>query len=87
MVIYRGVPIVELLALHGILANAVMMLHWEEAALVAPWCLLDARGEAPVPELTDRAKAFCLLLHLGHGLVYHLYIDPLRSVANGDANH
>mmetsp|Transcript_65340 Transcript_65340/g.168175 ORF Transcript_65340/g.168175 Transcript_65340/m.168175 type:complete len:359 (+) Transcript_65340:1203-2279(+) len=83
------------LALQAILADAVMVLRREEAALVAPRTLLDALLQPPVPELAHGAEALARRLGCGQAGVddvEHSLVDPellvqrvhgLRLVAAG----
>jgi hypothetical protein len=79
----RIVAILEGLAFEVVLANAVMVLEREEAALVSPRTLVDARGETPMPELAFWAQAFLTLFHFRKFLLCHFNIDAFWHLQGG----
>jgi len=71
---------VQRIALHVVLANAMMVLKREEAALVTPRALSNARSQAPMPELTLWAQALFAFLHCGKRLIHHIDVNALRHL-------
>jgi len=75
----------QLIALHHILAYAVVVLKGEEPTLITPWALGDARSETPMPELTQRAQFLFRFLHCWKRFIDHFNIDAFWLRRNGSS--